>query len=108
MADRNTYSQAAARRDDGMQRAVQHADAVDMFWSETAYAHVFDFCKTQTTFLTEDARAFAEGRGLNPPPDGRAWGAVMQRAARNGLMRKVGYAPAKSSNLSPKVLWEAL
>jgi hypothetical protein len=108
MADRNTYSQAAARRDDGMQRAVEHADAVDLFWSERAYGHVMDFCRTKITFLTEDARAFAEGRGLQAPPDGRAWGAVMQRAARNGLMKKAGYAPAKSSNLSPKVLWEAL
>ena len=108
MADRNTYSKAAERRDDGMQRAVEHADAVDMFWSDTAYAHVMDFCRLKDTFLTEDARAFAEGRGLNPPPDGRAWGAVMRRAAKNGLMKKCGYAPAKSSNLSPKVLWEAL
>ena len=108
MADRNTYSEAAARRDFGIERAIDHADRTDVFWSDTAYAHVMEFCRVQKAFLTEEARAFAESRGLNPPPDGRAWGAVMRRAAKNGLIQRIGYKPAKSSNLSPKCLWGAV
>ena len=108
MADRNEYSEAGARRDDGMQRAVEHADAVEVFWSESAYSHLRDFCRLQTSFLTEEAREFAESRGLTPPPDGRAWGAVIRRAAKDGLIQRIGYKPAKSSNLAPKCLWGAL
>lgn len=29
----------------------------------------------------------------------------IQRAARLGIIRRVGYAPAKSSNLAPKCTW---
>ena len=54
-------------------------------------------------FLAEEVRNFATG--LDLPPDGRAWGVVFRSAAREGLIVKAGYAPAKSSNLSPKVLW---
>lgn len=108
MADKSEYVAAAERRDDGMTRAVQHADAVELFWSESAYAHLMDFCRTQKAFLTEEARQFAEGRGLTNPPDSRAWGAVIRRAAKNGLIQRIGYKPAKSSNLAPKCLWGAL
>ena len=103
-----TRKEAEARRDTGMQQAVDHADSVSFQWSERAYGHVFDFCQHRRPFLTEDARAFAEARGFSQPPDGRAWGAVMKRAFANGLVKKVGYAPARSSNLSPKVLWEVV
>ena len=108
MADRNTYSEAGARRDEGIQNSVEHADRVEMFWSESAYGHLMDYCRLQQAFLTEEAREFAESRGLTPPPDSRAWGAVIRRAAKNGLIQRVGYKPAKSSNLSPKCLWGAL
>ena len=115
-----TLEQAAARRDTGMERAVARADRAVEFWSEDAYAFVFEICSmlkspkakehglsSATTFLTEDVRAYAEKRGLTPPPDQRAWGAVMQRAAKHGLIRRIGYMPARSSNLSPKALWAA-
>jgi hypothetical protein len=105
----DTKAAAAARRDDGMTRAVEHADAVEPDWSTRAYVCLAEFCRERgaLTFLTEDVRAFALNRNLPPPPDGRAWGAVIQRAAREGLIVRMGYAAAKSSNLSPKVLWGA-
>ena len=56
-------------------------------------------------FLTEDVRAMAEADGFASAPDGRAWGAVMRAAARKGIVIANGYAPAKSSNCSAKVLW---
>jgi hypothetical protein len=56
--------------------------------------------------LAENVRNWASDK-LPDPPDGRAWGAVMQRARRAGYIRKVGYREAQSSNLSPKVLWSA-
>jgi len=58
-------------------------------------------------FLAEQFVEYATKRyGLLPPPDGRAWGGPVRRAALAGKIRKVGYAPANTSNRSPKALWQ--
>jgi hypothetical protein len=57
-------------------------------------------------FLAEEFVKYATAAGLEEPPDGRAYGSVMQQAARRGLIVKVGYRVALSSNLSPKTLWQ--
>lgn len=96
-----------ARRDDGLKRAGDHAGDG---WKRRARSYLLEYLTTRRRgddFLTEHLRDFAHNRGLEFPPDGRAWGAVLQAAARDGLIEKIGYAPAKSSNLSPKVLWRA-
>lgn len=57
-------------------------------------------------FMTEDVREQVEPV-IGLPHDGRAWGQIIRGAARAGWIRRVGYAPARSSNLSPKPLWQA-
>jgi hypothetical protein len=99
---------AAARRDTGIARASDHARRVDPAWLEKALGYVRLHAMVATAFLTEDVRAMAEADGLPDPPDGRAWGAVMRTAKHRGIVRAAGYAPAKSSNLSPKVWWAAV
>jgi hypothetical protein len=95
-----------ARRDDGIQRAGDHAGAR---WRGQARGYLLEWLAApRGDFLAEDVREFAERRGLDAPPDGRAWGVVFQSASRDRLISKVGYAPARSSNLSPKVLWRAV
>jgi hypothetical protein len=95
----------AQRRDDGMRRAVEHADAVEASWSARAHALLLEYAVLHGEWMVEDLRDWTLVHGLPNPPDGRAWGAVVQRAARSGAIVRVGYAPAKSSNLSPKCLW---
>lgn len=103
-----TIEDAIARRDDGITRAVDHAETVAQGWKHRARGYLLEYLATHSgTFLAEVVREFAEGRGMDYPPDGRAWGAVFQSAARESLIVKAGYAPARSSNLSPKVLWRA-
>jgi hypothetical protein len=99
---------AIERRDIGIHRAVEKAESDDSGWSWRAYYAVLKFLVVnKTPFLTEDVREWAESNGHIPvPKNGKAWGAVMQRAARRGVIKKVGYDLAKSSNLSPKVLWQ--
>lgn len=105
-------SEAAARRDEGMTLAVEKADRDMEGWSEEAHQSLQFFATEMGRghrFLTEDVRAYAEFKLLVVRPENeRAWGAVMRRAAALGMIKKVGYAPAKSSNLSPKVQWEVL
>ncbi len=97
---------ARARRDDGIQRSGDHAGDN---WRRGARGYLLEYLASRDgPFMAEDVREFAEARGFQRPPDGRAWGVVFQSAAREHLIVKVGYAPARSSNLSPKVQWRGL
>lgn len=104
------YQDVIAKRDLGISRAIQGAVNNDPEWFDAAYIGLLRFTmRHEDPFLTEDVRAWSEQHGyVLPPENARAWGAVMRSAAKNGLIQKVGYRPAKSSNLSPKVLWEAI
>jgi len=97
---------AATRRDLGIERGAANAGSV---WQRRALGYVREFIAlgNRGPFLCEDVRAFAEAAGLPNPPTKRAWGAVMRDARQAGLIRNVGYAPANSSNRSPKVSWLA-
>lgn len=82
---------AIHRRDEGMKAAAEHADRSVPGWGDTAYAAVCRYIAwphNPPRFTTEDVRVWAK---LEEPPDRRAWGAVMVRAVRSGLIRKVGY-----------------
>lgn len=103
------FDAAVARRESGMQAAVDHANAVESEWSGQALGMLVAFVsQIGRAFLIEEARAWAEARGLPTPPDKRAWGAVARRACAKKRIRKAGYGAAASSNCSPKVKWEPL
>ena len=100
------FAAARVRRDTGMQRAVDHADAQEPGWSELAYRFLVRYAtESDQPFLAENVIAAARAAGLPEPPDGRAYGAVIQRAHREGVTVKAGFAAAATSNCSPKVLW---
>jgi hypothetical protein len=97
-----------ALRDDGMQRAADHAEAVIPEWKELAYTRLLEFLGYHMgEFFSEDVRAFATGRGLPRPPDNRAWGHVMMRAARAGIIRKLRWDTAKDQKVhcNPVSVW---
>jgi hypothetical protein len=97
---------AHERADDGAKRAAEHADRVRAAWTQGAFdCLVVWLTWYPESFLAEQFVTECIGNGYAPPPDARAWGAVIQRAARKGCIVKVGYAPAATSNGSPKVLW---
>lgn len=101
------FEAARRRRDEGARRAAEHAErVVDPQW-QTKAAEFFErvIAGVRGPFLAELVVAEAKAANFPLPPDGRAWGAVIQRAARAGKIVKVGYAPASTSNCSPKVLW---
>jgi hypothetical protein len=103
-----TSSQGSARRrrDRGMKRAAEHAEDVMPGWIDDALKHLRRYVAQRkgAPFLTEDFRHWAQTR-LSLPPDGRAYGNVMRAAARAGVIKRQGFAPADSSNGSPKVQW---
>jgi hypothetical protein len=106
-----THAQAAARRDTGMQLAVDNANRERPGWSDDAYTALEKFCLAHEgqRFLAEEVRAWGEEIGLiEAPRNAKSWGHIMRKASRLGLIRSVGAAPAKSSNLSFKTNWEAV
>ena len=99
---------ASVRRDRGIHRAASHARSRDPEWQIKALAFVRLYAKYNAVFMAEDVRAVSEAGGLRAPTDPRAWGAVLQEAKRHRIVAACGYAPANSSNRSPKVRWSSL
>ncbi len=91
--------------DDGAGRALRHAGPE---WADEAYLALCYYAKTVDSFMTEDVRHFAHVNGLALPPDGRAWGCVMNRAVRRNQVKRLGYAPMKSPNCHAdhKSVWQ--
>jgi hypothetical protein len=103
--DRVSLAEAAARRDTGIQRAADHAEREAPGWGEIAFAFLERFAaESAYPFLAEQVVEAAQGV-VPPAPDGRAWGGIFQKASRRKVIRRVGYAPARTSNASCKPLW---
>lgn len=97
------------RRDRGIKASAQHAERSAPGWRDQALEQLKRYLKTrkQAPFLTEDFVLWIRFR-IKDPPDGRAWGNVMRAAAARKLVKKIGYAPAETSNFSPKVQWQGI
>ena len=104
--------EAEAKRDHGMSISEIKANNDSAEWSSKARLAVIGFIQSSMRiyngdrFLVEEVRDWAEALELiEPPANGRAWGAVIRRCAKEGIIRKDGYLPARSSNMSPKTAW---
>lgn len=103
---RGTPVNAVLQRDIGMAQAEAHAERISPQWSLDAYAFLLDFaCRHDGTFTSEDVRRAAPAELDCGVP--KAWGPVFLRAARAGVIAKVGYGIAQQRHASPTVLWRA-
>lgn len=96
---------------EGMKRAVAHADAVSPKWSDRALAYVAEFANfIGKPFIAAELRAYAYKHGLDSPTTEFAWGAVMNRAARDGIVKANGfrmYDGDKTSHMKAVREWVA-
>lgn len=101
---------ARAQRDRAIERAGAHADATSPEWRDRALSLVRDYAMTHAELIGESVREHAESIGFPTPPDKRAWGSVMVRAAKAGYVRKVGWTTASAPNVhkNPVSLWRSL
>ena len=94
---------ARKRRDAGIERVERGAGEK---WLEEAATYIRHYAgMLRTGFLVEDVADRWAAAKMPAPRDARAWGGAVRRAARAGWIKRAGYAPARTSNLSPKVLW---
>lgn len=85
------------RRDEGIARAVDHANRVDPDWSEKAYKFLLQFIENHNgAFMAEDVRSHAALMDFPLPPNNRAWGGIIVRAKVAGLIASAGTRKVKN------------
>lgn len=103
-----SLDQARDRGAAGMLRAADRNERKNAGWPTMALQALVMWVKAQeprSEFTMEDCRLSIEGQ-LTAPTDRRAWGAVTQAAIRARFIEATGlFAPAKSSNASPKPMY---
>jgi len=93
-------------RDEGIKQAIEHANSKTEGWAEKAYNFLLLFIKCNPEFLTEDVRRCSTGI-VPEPPSRRAWGGIVVRAAKNGIIESIGYRPVRNpkAHRTPATLW---
>lgn len=100
------FEVAEQRAKTGMERAIQHADREEPGWSSDALVMFTREVRVRTEAFTVEQIRMAIEPALPKPPDLRSWGSITQTAIKRGVIVKTGeYAPAASSNGSPKPLY---
>jgi hypothetical protein len=93
----------------GIKKAVDHANVEVKGWSDHAYNFLLTYSKTHKEFMVEDVREAS--KGIVPvPPSGRAWGGVVVRASKAGVIRRKGFQNVKNAkaHCTPATLWEVI
>lgn len=99
-----TMTEARAARDEGIARVTTAADPE---WVERARAAVEQVASAHKVFTADEVWL----TGLDRPREGRAMGAVMLWAVRQGLIRKtdrVRPSTIRSNHCKPQHIWESL
>ena len=96
----------AELRDKGIKKALDNANNTHDKWSDKAYDFLLKYIKYQNQFMTEDVRVASE-KAIPKPPSNRAWGSVILRASRSGLINRVGFANVKNAKAhkTPASVW---
>lgn len=98
----------------GAQRASDHADRVhhEPLWSKIAWTRLLEYLLQLrmregrgAELTTERFRAFAKEHSVISPPDERAWGNVIRKAARKGLIFDTGKRVKEGSHGREVVVW---
>lgn len=81
-----------------------------MNWDSIAYDAMILYIGTlnkRNSFMCEDLRAYAERLEIPAPNDKRAWGKIVTRASREGLIVKIGYAATSNplAHGTPATVW---
>jgi hypothetical protein len=104
------YTAADRGKAEGMGQALGHAESVEPGWGDLAYEWLAHYVAGEkgvqfTSFLFI---SWCQLNDFDMPPTQKAFGSIFTKAAKNGLIRKVGYRPHPLRHASPTVLWEVV
>ena len=93
-------------RDKGIKQAINNANDTHEKWSEKAYKFLTDYIKSHHEFMTEDARLASE-KEIPLPPSNRAWGGIILRAVKAGLITRDRFSNVKNAKAhkTPATVW---
>lgn len=108
--DKDLFDYAAARaaRDAGIEQGDDNADPD---WKNVMYEILLEVARRKPEFSSDDCFMAAAERVMPETHDRRAMGAVMQRAAREGVCKKINktvMSARKSLHASPIQVWRSL
>lgn len=97
-------------RNTGIQLSLDHAEIKHEGWQEKAMNLLEKFLIGRRKFMCEDFRAFCEKNGLPIPPSKRAFGAIILKAVKQGMIKRVGFGNTKNpkAHLTPASIWEPI
>jgi len=94
---------------DGIDHAAAGADRQVNGWTSTAFEFVklYALQNKGKRFLGRDIVLASKDKGIIQPENDKAWGAPIQRAAAEGIIRRVGTSEDPNRHNNPVPLWEA-
>ena len=95
---------ALAARDEGIRQSADHAEAEAPGFGEAALTALRHYAGMAGEFNAYEFRTYLKSIGLSCDVP-KALGAVLLKAARQGLIRKVGYDAHPERHASPTVRW---
>lgn len=110
----DVIAESERRKEQGMQRAVDHADAVSEEWSTRAFNASLYFILVNPvgfTFLTEDLRNWIyENNMIDPPPSDRAWGSITIKLRKAGYIISNGFSKTTNpkAHRTPATVWQII
>lgn len=104
-------AESISRRDAqrGIDQAAAAADRRQRGWTEMAFEFVklFALQNRGKQYIGHDIVRASCVRGIIQPENPKAWGQPIQRASREGLIKRVGFAPDPNRHTNPVPLWES-
>lgn len=88
----------SALRDAGMKQAQETTEAAIPYWMDNAMTMLREYLKqAPERFQGENFREWSLSHGLPKPVHLRAFGGVMVKASKLGLIKKIGVEPVETS-----------
>jgi len=92
----------------GIARAVENAERSIPDWKAKAYRFLVSYARKHDSFMVEDVRN-ASVKKVPTPPSERAWGGVIRKAVKEGVVEHIGFMTVKNpkAHSTPASFWKS-